>query len=81
MDFSRSCTAKALPVRRTSTQPSRTSWARWTSFPEWTIAGPATTTIFSPASRTRRISRAVPPIAIPLLISAEMSLDMNPKTE
>ena len=46
--FSTSWTAKALPVRSTSTQPSRTRRARCTSPPECTIAGPATTTIFSP---------------------------------
>jgi hypothetical protein len=45
------------------------------------MAGPATTTIFSPASRVRRISRALPAMTIPLLVSAETSLDMNPKTE
>ncbi len=81
MAFSRSWTANALPVRSTSTQPSWTSRARAASPPEWTIAGPATTTIFSPFSLVLRISRAVPLMAMPLLISAEMSFDMKPNTD
>jgi hypothetical protein len=79
--FSRSCAAKALPDSNTSTQPSRTRRASGTSPPEWTTAGPATITIFSPAARVLRISRALPAIAMPLLTSAEISFDMKPKTE
>jgi len=59
----------------------RTRRARATSPPECTTAGPATTTILSPASRALRIARAVPAMAMPLLTSAETSLDMKPKTE
>ena len=63
------------PARRAPAAPGRTSP------PEWTMAGPATTTIFSPASRVLRISRAAPAITMPLLISAETSFDMKPNTE
>jgi hypothetical protein len=45
------------------------------------MAGPATTTIFSPAWRVRRISRALPAMTMPLFVSAETSFDMKPKTE
>ena len=78
--FSRSCTAKALPVRITSIQPSRTRPASVDAPPEWTTAGPGTTTMRSPAARTRFISRAAARITIALLISAETSFDMKPNT-
>ena len=78
--FSRSCTANAFPVRIASTHPSRTRAASATSPPECTTAGPGTTTMRSPAARTRFISFAAARMTMPLLISAETSFDMKPKT-
>ena len=72
-----SCTARALPARRTSTKPRLISSQKCGMPPVWATTGPATNAIFPPVDFVSRNISAMRPTLASTRRSDETSLFMN----
>ena len=70
--------ARALPAKRTWTQPSRINWATCAAEPVCTIAGPPTSSTFFPAARVARMASTTPCTLTDLGFSLETVELMKP---